>query len=147
MADNIPQTPQGEFVLFTSADGQTRVECRFESDTLWLSQAVMAELYDKDVRTINEHLINIYNEGELVQNATIRKFRIVRLEGTRQVSREIDYYNLDAILAVGYRVRSQRGMQFHQWATGVLKEYLIKGFVMDNVLEELRMSVWSQKSA
>ena len=112
MAEHIPQAPQGEFVLFTGADGQTRVECRFELDTLWLSQAVMAELYDKDVRTINEHLINIYKEGELVQNATIRKFRIVRLEGTRQVSREIDHYNLDAILAVGYRVRSQRGTQF-----------------------------------
>ncbi len=132
MKDNIPQAPQGEFVLFTSADGQTRVECRFESDTLWLSQASMAELYDKDVRTINEHLINIYNEGELVQNATIRKFRIVRLEGTRQVSREIDHYNLDAILSVGYRVRSQRGTQFRQWATQVLKEYLIKGFAMDD---------------
>ena len=132
MTEHIPQAPQGEFVLFTSADGQTRVECRFESDTLWLSQAVMAELYDKDVRTINEHLINIYNEGELVQNATIRKFRIVRLEGTRQVSREIEHYNLDAILAVGYRVRSQRGTQFRQWATGILKEYLIKGFVMDD---------------
>ena len=80
MSDKVPQAPQGEFVLFTSADGQTRVECRFESETLWLSQAVMAELYNKDVRTINEHLINIYNEGELAQNATIRKFRIVRLE-------------------------------------------------------------------
>lgn len=132
MTDNIPHAPQGEFVLFTSADGQARVECRFESDTLWLSQVVMAELYDKDVRTINEHLVNIYNEGELVQNATIRKFRIVRLEGTRQVSREIDHYNIDAILAVGYRVRSQRGTQFRQWATQVLKEYLIKGFAMDD---------------
>jgi hypothetical protein len=132
MADNIPQAPRGEFVLFTSADGAARVECRFEFDTLWLSQAVMAELYDKDVRTINEHMINIFNEGELVQNSTIRKFRIVRLEGTRQVSREIDHYNLDAILAVGYRVRSQRGTQFRQWATGILKEYLIKGFAMDD---------------
>ena len=132
MADNIPQAPRGEFVLFTSADGAARVECRFEFDTLWLSQAVMAELYDKDVRTINEHMINIFNEGELVQNSTIRKFRIVRLEGTRQVSREIDHYNLDAILTVGYRVRSQRGTQFRQWATGILKEYLIKGFAMDD---------------
>ena len=132
MTEHITQAPQGEFVLFTSADGQTRVECRFESDTLWLSQAVMAQLYDKDVRTINEHLINIYKEAELVQNATIRKFRIVRLEGSRQVTREIDHYNLDAILAVGYRVRSQRGTQFRQWATQVLKEYLIKGFAMDD---------------
>ncbi|WP_025744383.1 hypothetical protein [Salinivibrio costicola] len=89
MTEHIPQAPQGEFVFFTSADGQTRVECRFESDTLWLSQAVMAELSDKDIRTINEHLVNIYKEGELVQSATIRKFRIVRWKGTRYVSREV----------------------------------------------------------
>jgi hypothetical protein len=132
MNDNLPQAPQGEFVLFQSVDGQLRVECRFESDTLWLSQSAIAELYDKNVRTINEHLVNIYNEGELAQNATIRKFRIVRQEGQRQVSREIDHYNLEAILAVGYRVRSTRGTQFRQWATQTLQEYLIKGFVMDD---------------
>ncbi|USD65298.1 virulence RhuM family protein [Vibrio sp. SCSIO 43136] len=132
MTDSFPQAPRGEFVLFTSKDGKTRVECRFESDTLWLSQSAMAELYGKDVRTINEHLVNIYSEGELVQSATIRKFRIVRLEGTRQVSRQIDHYNLEAILAVGYRVRSQRGTQFRQWATQILQEYLIKGFAMDD---------------
>ena len=132
MTDNTPQAPNGEFVLFTSTDGKTRVECRFESDTLWLSQASMAELYGKDVRTINEHLINIFNEGELGQNSTIRKFRIVRLEGSRQVSRDIEHYNLEAILAVGYRVRSQRGTQFRQWATQILKEYLVKGFAMDD---------------
>jgi hypothetical protein len=132
MNDNLPQAPQGEFVLFQSVDGQLHVECRFESDTLWLSQSAIAELYDKNVRTINEHLVNIYNEGELAQNATIRKFRIVRQEGQRQVSREIDHYNLEAILAVGYRVRSTRGTQFRQWATQTLQEYLIKGFVMDD---------------
>ena len=88
MSDNLPEAPQGEFVLFRSEDGQTRVECRFESDTLWLSQSSIAELYGKDVRTINEHLVNIFSEGELAQNATIRKFR---LEGNRQVSREIDH--------------------------------------------------------
>jgi len=130
--EHLPQAPVGEFLLFKSADGSTRVECRFEAETLWLSQASMAELYDKDVRTINEHLINIYKEGELEQNATIRKFRIVRQEGTRQVSREIEHYNLEAILAVGYRVRSARGTQFRQWATQTLQEYLIKGFVMDD---------------
>ncbi len=92
----------------------------------------MAELYDKDVRTINEHLINIFSEGELGQNSTIRKFRIVRQEGKRQVSREIEHYSLEAILAVGYRVRSVRGTQFRQWATQTLQEYLIKGFVMDD---------------
>ncbi|CAI0998926.1 Virulence protein [Serratia fonticola] len=128
----LPQAPAGEFLLFKSADGSTRVECRFEAETLWLSQASMAELYDKDVRTINEHLINIYKEGEFEQNATIRKFRIVRQEGTLQVSREIEHYNLEAILAVGYRVRSARGTQFRQWATQTLQEYLIKGFVMDD---------------
>ena len=132
MSDNLPEAPQGEFILFRSEDGQTRVECRFESDTLWLSQASIAELYGKDVRTVNEHLVNIFSEGELAQNATIRKFRIVRLEGNRQVSREIDHYSLPAILAVGYRVRSVRGTQFRQWATQTLEQYLIKGFVMDD---------------
>ena len=103
--------PQGEFVLFQAADGSTRIECRFESDTLWLTQALIAELYQKDVRTINEHLQNIYKEAEIDQNATIRNFRIVREEGSRQVSRNIDHYNLEAILAVGYRVRSTQGTQ------------------------------------
>lgn len=130
--ENITSSPAGEFIMFASGDGKVRVECRFESDTIWLSQATMAELYDKDVRTINEHLINIFSEGELAQKSTIRKFRIVRQEGKRQVSREIDHYNLEAILAVGYRVRSSRGTQFRQWATQTLQEYLIKGFVMDD---------------
>ncbi|HEP0587123.1 TPA: virulence RhuM family protein [Klebsiella aerogenes] len=130
--ETITSSPAGEFIMFASGDGKVRVECRFESDTIWLSQATMAELYDKDVRTINEHLINIFSEGELAQNSTIRKFRIVRQEGKRQVSREIDHYNLEAILAVGYRVRSSRGTQFRQWATQTLQEYLIKGFVMDD---------------
>lgn len=129
---HLPQPPVGEFLLFQSEDGRARVECRFQSDTLWLTQASMAELYDKDVRTINEHLINIFSEGEIGQNSTIRKFRIVRLEGKRQVSREIEHYSLEAILAVGYRVRSVRGTQFRQWATQTLQEYLIKGFVMDD---------------
>ena len=129
---HLPQSPTGEFIMFASDDGSVRVECRFKSDTIWLSQTAMADLYDKDVRTINEHLINIFSEGELAQNSTIRKFRIVRQEGKRQVSREIDHYNLEAILAVGYRVRSPRGVQFRQWATQTLQEYLIKGFVMDD---------------
>lgn len=127
-----PLAPEGEFVLFQTHDGRLRIECRFESETLWLSQALISEIYQKDVRTINEHLMNIYNDGELERDATIRKFRIVRQEGTREVSRQIDYYNLDAILAVGYRVRSARGTQFRQWATQTLQEYVIKGFVMDD---------------
>ncbi len=102
------QQPVGEFILYTTEDGQTRVECRFEDETLWLSWALMAELFDRDVRTINEHLINFYNELELAPEATIRKFRIVRQEGARAVTRTIDHYNLEAILAVGFRVKSPR---------------------------------------
>ncbi|OYY94020.1 MAG: hydroxyacid dehydrogenase [Hydrogenophilales bacterium 28-61-23] len=124
--------PAGEFHLYETADGRTRVECRFVEDTLWLTQALMAELFQKDVRTINEHLKNAYEEGELEPGATIRKFRIVREEGARQVSRNLDHYNLDAILAVGYRVRSQRGTQFRRWATERLREYLVKGFTLDD---------------
>jgi hypothetical protein len=92
----------------------------------------MAELFDKDVRTINEHLRNIFDEGELAREATIRNFRIVRTEGNREVSREIEHYSLPVILAVGYRVRSARGTQFRQWATACLTEFLLKGFVMDD---------------
>jgi hypothetical protein len=124
--------PQSEIILYQTEDGRTRVQCRFENETLWLTQALIAELFQKDVRTINEHLMNIFDEGELRREGTIRKFRIVRHEGTRQVAREVEHYNLDAILAVGYRVRSHRGTQFRQWATARLSEYLLKGFTMDD---------------
>jgi hypothetical protein len=123
---------RGEIVFYQASDGHTRLECRFKDKTIWLSQALLAELYQKDIRTINEHLKNLYEEGELEPEATIRKFRIVRIEGTREVEREIEHYNLEAILAVGYRVRSVRGTQFRRWATDKLKEYLVKGFVMDD---------------
>ena len=124
--------PQSEFILYQTEDGRTRIQCRFENETLWLSQALIAELFQKDVRTINEHLVNIFEEGELHREATIRKFRIVRHEGARQVSREVEHYNLDAIIAVGFRVRSHRGTQFRQWAISRLNEYLVKGFTMDD---------------
>src|SRR5450759_4334003 len=124
--------PVGEIILYQTADRQTRVECRFADETLWLTQALIAELFQKDVRTINEHLKNIYEESELDPAATIRQFRIVRREGSREVAREIEHYNLDAILAVGYRVRSDRGTQFRRWATERLREYLVKGFTMDD---------------
>ena len=100
---DLTQSPAGEFIMFASSDGRVRVECRFESDTIWLSQTAMAELYDKDVRTINEHLINIFSEGELGQNSTIRKFRIVQNEGKRKVSRELKHYNLQMILSENHR--------------------------------------------
>ena len=127
-----PLVPHSEFLLYQTEDGRTRVQCRFEQDSLWLTQALIAELFQKDVRTINEHLVNIYDEAELSPEATLRKFRIVRIEGARQVSRELDHYNLDAIIAVGFRVRSHRGTQFRQWAIGRLNEYMVKGFTMDD---------------
>lgn len=124
--------PQGELILYQTEDGRTRIECRIEGETIWLTQALMAELFQKDVRTINEHLVNIYDEGELTREATIRSYRIVRTEGNRSVSREIEHYNLEAILAVGFRVRSHRGTQFRKWANARLSEYLVKGFTMDD---------------
>jgi hypothetical protein len=129
---NNPLHPTGELVLYQTEDGQTRVECRFVDETLWLSQALIGELFQVTVPTVNEHLKNLLDEGELPREATIRKFRIVRREGVRDVEREIEHYNLDAILAVGYRVRSERGTQFRRWATERLREYLVKGFTMDD---------------
>jgi hypothetical protein len=127
-----PGTPQSSIILYQTEDGRTRIQCRFENETIWLTQALLADLFQKDVRTINEHLVNIFEEGELSRVATIRKFRMVRFEGSRQVTREVEHYSLPAILAVGYRVRSHRGTQFRQWATARLTEYLLKGFTMDD---------------
>ena len=124
--------PQSEIILYQTEDGRTRIQCRFENETIWMTQALLAELFQKDVRTINEHLQNIFAEQELFPAATIRKFRIVRPEGSRQVVREIEHYNLEAIISVGYRVKSHRGTQFRQWATARLNEYLVKGFTMDD---------------
>lgn len=124
--------PRTEIVLYRTEDGRSRIQCRFQDGSIWLTQALMAELFDKDVRTINEHLRNIFDEGELAREATIRNFRIVRTEGNREVSREVEHYSLPVILAVGYRVRSPRGTQFRQWATACLTEFLVKGFVMDD---------------
>jgi hypothetical protein len=124
--------PQSEIILYQTEDGRTRIQCRLENETVWLTQALIAELFQKDVRTINEHLVNIFAESELIREATIRKFRIVRQEGAREVSREIEHCNLQAILAVGFRVRSARGTQFRQWAMARLSEYLVMGFTMDD---------------
>ena len=126
-----PLPPTGEIVLYPTEDGRNRVECRFAGETVWLTQALMAELFAISIPTVNEHLKGIYEDQELDPEATIRKFRIVRREGDREVARNLDHYSLDAILAVGYRVRSQRGAQFRRWATERLSEYLVKGFTMD----------------
>ena len=124
--------PQSEFLLYQTEDGRTRIQCRFENETLWLTQAQIAELFQTTVPNINLHLKAIYAEGELTAEATIKSHLIVRLEGSRQVSRPVMHYNLPAILAVGFRVRSHRGTQFRQWATARLGEYLVKGFTMDD---------------
>jgi hypothetical protein len=124
--------PPGELVLYQTEDGRARVQCRFAGETIWLTQALIGELFDRDVRTINEHLQNLYEDDELTPEATIRKFRIVRREGLRDVTRLIDHFNLEAVLAVGYRVRSARGVQFRRWATERLAEYLTKGFTLDD---------------
>ncbi len=117
--------------LYTSEDGKIALQVSFEQETVWLTQAQMAELFTKDVRTINEHIGNVFSEGELERDPTIRKFRIVRQEGNRQVSREIEHYNLDMIISVGYRVKSKRGVQFRQWATQTLKQFLVQGYAIN----------------
>ena len=130
---NFPEKPNSsEIILYQTEDGRTRIQVRLDNETVWLTQKLMAELFQKDVRTINEHIQNIFEEGELSPNSTIRKFRIVQTEGTRPVSREMDFYNLDVIISVGYRVKSHRGTQFRIWATQRLREYIIKGFTLDD---------------
>jgi hypothetical protein len=126
------QTPQSSLILYQTEDGRTRIQCRFEDETIWLTQALIAELFQTSIPNINLHLKAIYAEGELSEAATIKSYLIVRPEGGRQVSREVLHYSLPAILAVGYRVRSSRGTQFRQWATARLSEYLVKGFTMDD---------------
>ena len=130
MSNDLAKT--GKILIYQNEKGDTKIDVFFDGETVWMPQRVMAELYQVDVRTINEHIINIYEEGELEENRTIRNFRIVQAEGKRQVSREIRHYNLDMILAVGYRVRSNVGIHFRRWATNVLTEYMKKGFVLND---------------
>ena len=120
-----------EFLIFTRQAGEDGIEVRVADETVWLTQKLMAALFDVDVRTINEHLGNIYQDVELRREATLRKFRMVRKEGAREVERELEHYNLDAIIAVGFRVNSTRATQFRQWATGVLRDYAIRGYLLD----------------
>ena len=121
-----------EFLLYTTPNAEIKVETYLYDESLWLSQKRMAELFGVDISTINEHLKNIYKSNELEESATIGKFPIVQIEGSREVKREVNFYNLDAILSVGYRVNSAQATQFRIWATKILKEYIIKGFVLDD---------------
>ena len=122
---------QNPIEIYQAQDGTTQVEVRFENDTVWLSQVQMAMLFGKDIRTINEHITNIFDDEELEKESTIRKFRIVRQEGKRQVNREIEHYDLDMIISVGYRVKSKQGISFRRWATARLKEYLTQGYTIN----------------
>ncbi|GGA69489.1 virulence RhuM family protein [Ornithinibacillus halotolerans] len=128
-----------DILIYQTEDGNTKIDVRLENETVWMTQKAIAELYQKGVNTINEHIKNIYAEGELQESSTIRKNRIVQTEGKRKVEREVSFYNLEMILAIGYRVRSHRGTQFRKWATERLNEYLVKGFTMDDDrLKEMR---------
>lgn len=143
-----------EFLIFTAQAGESGIEVRYEDETVWLTQKMMAALFDVSIPAVNQHLTNIYNAGELQENSTIKKFLIVQKEGNREIKRDVEHYNLDAIIALGYRVNSTRAIQFRRWATEVLKQFAIKGYVLDkerlkngsflgkdyfeNLLEEIR---------
>ncbi len=137
MADN-PTPREGEIIFYTTPEGVTKVEVVFQDETFWLSQRRMAELFDVEVNTINYHLKEIFKTNELKEDATIRKFRIVQTEGERTVTRDLDLYNLDAIIAAGYRVNSLQATQFRIWATQTLREFIIKGFILDD--ERLKLN-------
>ena len=132
--DKVPTTEekQGEIVIYQAESGDTKIDVRFVDETVWLTQVQMAELFQSSRTNIVEHIRNIYEEGELDENSTCRKFRQVRTEGNRQVTREIPHYNLDMIISLGYRVKSKIATQFRRWATERLKEYMVKGFTMDD---------------
>jgi hypothetical protein len=130
MPDN--QSPRSSIILYQTEDGLTRIQCRFEEETIWLTQAQLAELFQTTPQNVNLHLKAIFAEGELSEGATCKEYLQVRQEGSREVARRLRHYSLPAILAVGYRVRSRRGTQFRQWATARLSEYLVRGFAMDD---------------
>jgi len=121
-----------QLIFYTTPQGNVKVEIVFDDETFWLSQKRIAQLFNVDVRTVNEHLKNIFGSGELAEDSTIRNFRIVQKEGDREVTRAVDFYSLEAIIAVGYRVNSIEATQFRIWATNTLKEYITKGFILDD---------------
>jgi len=131
LKNNLP-AKQSDFLLYTGSDGKVNVEVFLKDETVWLTQKAMGQLFGVESHTVTYHLKEIYKSGELDEKATTRKIRAVQHEGNRQVSRELDFYNLDAIISVGYRVNSYQATQFRIWATKTLKEYIIKGFVLDD---------------
>jgi len=132
MSENLPSKLDSEILLYQTEDGQTRVQVRLENETVWLSLSQMAELFQRDKSVISRHISNIFRQGELARAATVAKYATVQQEGDREVSRNVEYFNLDVIISVGYRVKSHRGTQFRIWATQRLREYIIKGFTLDD---------------
>ncbi|SEQ05739.1 RhuM family protein [Nitrosomonas ureae] len=139
---------QDQITIYQSTDGSVQLEVTLDQDTVWLTQRQLSSLFDKDVRTINEHIRNVLAEQELAAEATIRKFRIVQQEGERKVSREIEHYNLDMIISVGYRVNSKKGTQFRIWASHVLKQFLVQGYALnEQKLQEQQQKLADLKQA
>jgi hypothetical protein len=124
--------PQSQVLLYQARDGATRLEVRMEDETVWLSQNQMVELFQTTKQNVSLHIQNLFAEGELDRTATVKEYLTVRQEGSRQVSRSVEHYNLDVIISVGYRVKSHRGTQFRLWATQRLHEYIVKGFAIDD---------------
>ena len=141
-----PQPNRGEIVIYRTADNQVQLDVRMEKDTVWLSLNQIAYLYGRDKSVISRHIRDVYNEQEVTKEATVAKNATVQIEGNREIMRSIDYYNLDVIISVGYRIKSQRGVQFRQWASKILKDHLIKGYTINerirrNQINELRQLV------
>lgn len=123
---------KGEIIIYQSEEGQPKIEVRLENENVWLTQAQLVELYQSSKSNVSEHIKHIFEEGVLKENSTVRKFRTVRIEGKRNVVRDLEFYNLDMIISLGYRVKSSTATKFRIWATERLKEYIIKGFTMDD---------------
>ena len=136
---------KGEIILYQTPDNQTALEVRFEGETIWLTQVQIVTLFSTSKANVSEHIKQIYKSKELDAEATVRKFRTVQIEGTRSVSRNIDYYNLDMIISIGYRVNSIRGTQFRIWANKILKDYLLKGYAIHQRIERIENDVYSLK--
>ena len=125
-----------KIVIYQTEDGKTQLDVKLENETVWLTQAQLVQLFDSSKANVSEHIKHIYEDGELTADSTVRKFRTVQTEGKRQVGRNVTYYNLDLIISLGYRVNTKRGIQFRQWATSVLKDYLIKGYAINQRIRE-----------
>ena len=127
---NLPQ--QSQFLIYQTEDGRVKIDVRFEDETVWLTQQMMAELFQSSKQNINHHIKSIFQEGELAPEATVKKYLTVQQEGERRVQRQLEFYNLDMIISVGYRVKSHVATRFRIWATRQLREFIIKGFVLDD---------------